>query len=228
MRSRTQTSLGHRRLRLSARPLSRRRLHQPTRSDSYAAYRMLRRLARSHRRVSSGDARLSALTTVSSAFRARAASWSRRTTRTGPVSSRSTVLARSTSGASNSGTGSRKIVDAHPWELVRGLVHSDGCRITNWTTRLVAGKRKRYEYPRYFFTNKSDDIRKIFTDALDRVGVEWSTLARGSDPLQHLRSPPCLRRVDGRARRAQVLSGARELLRAYGPSRRAALPACPY
>jgi hypothetical protein len=76
----------------------------------------------------------------------------------------------------------RKIVDAQPWELVRGLVHSDGCRITNWTTRLVAGKRKRYEYPRYFLTNKSDDIRKIFTDALDRVGVEWCTLARGSDP----------------------------------------------
>jgi hypothetical protein len=77
----------------------------------------------------------------------------------------------------------REIVDAHPWELVRGLVHSDGCRITNWTTRTVAGKPKRYEYPRYFFTNRSDDIRKIFSDALDAVGVEWSTLARGSRPL---------------------------------------------
>lgn len=75
------------------------------------------------------------------------------------------------------------IVDAHPWEFIRGLIHSDGCRITNWTTRLVAGERKRYEYPRYFFTNKSDDIRKLFTDALDKVGVEWTTLARGSDPF---------------------------------------------
>jgi hypothetical protein len=36
--------------------------------------------------------------------------------------------------------------------------------------------------PRYFFTNKSDDIRKIFSDTLTKVGVEWSTLARGSDP----------------------------------------------
>lgn len=77
----------------------------------------------------------------------------------------------------------QEIVDAHPWELIRGLIHSDGCRITNWTTRLVGGVRKRYEYPRYFFTNKSDDIRKLFTDALDKVGVEWTTLARGSDPL---------------------------------------------
>lgn len=75
------------------------------------------------------------------------------------------------------------IVDAHPWEFIRGLIHSDGCRITNWTTRLVAGERKRYEYPRYFFTNKSDDIRRLFTDTLDKVGVEWTTLARGSDPL---------------------------------------------
>ncbi|WSQ08358.1 helix-turn-helix domain-containing protein [Streptomyces sp. NBC_01231] len=75
------------------------------------------------------------------------------------------------------------IVDAHPWEFIRGLIHSDGCRITNWTTRLVAGERKRYEYPRYFFANKSDDIRKLFCDTLDKVGVEWTTLARGSDPF---------------------------------------------
>jgi hypothetical protein len=76
----------------------------------------------------------------------------------------------------------QEIVDECPWELVRGLIHSDGCRFTNWTTRVVGGKRKRYEYPRYYFTNKSDDIRKIFTDALDVLGVEWTTLARGSDP----------------------------------------------
>ncbi|MFD5386782.1 transcriptional regulator [Streptomyces sp. NPDC021218] len=67
----------------------------------------------------------------------------------------------------------QEIVNAHPWGFVRGLVHSDGCRITNWTTRMVSGKPKRYEYPRYFFTNKSDDIRKLFTDTLDRLGIAW-------------------------------------------------------
>jgi hypothetical protein len=77
----------------------------------------------------------------------------------------------------------QEIVDAHPWEFIRGLIHSDGCRITNWTTRLVGGERKRYEYPRYFFSNKSDDIRKLFTDTLDKVGVQWTTLARGCDPF---------------------------------------------
>ncbi|MFI8498736.1 helix-turn-helix domain-containing protein [Streptomyces sp. NPDC085524] len=72
----------------------------------------------------------------------------------------------------------QEIVDAHPWEFIRGLIHSDGCRITNWTVR----NGKRYEYPRYFFTNKSDDIRKLCTDTLTKVGVEWTITARGSDP----------------------------------------------
>ncbi|MFJ8956695.1 helix-turn-helix domain-containing protein [Streptomyces sp. NPDC102381] len=74
------------------------------------------------------------------------------------------------------------IVDAHPWEFVRGLIHSDGCRITNWTTRLVGGERKRYEYPRYFFTNKSDCIRQLFTDTLDRLGVTWTHCTRHGNP----------------------------------------------
>ncbi|MFD8223602.1 helix-turn-helix domain-containing protein [Streptomyces massasporeus] len=67
----------------------------------------------------------------------------------------------------------QELVDAHPWEFIRGLIHSDGCRVTNWTTRTVAGERKRYEYPRYFLTNLSPDIIRLFTAALDRVGVEW-------------------------------------------------------
>ncbi|GAA2077216.1 hypothetical protein GCM10009801_33170 [Streptomyces albiaxialis] len=66
----------------------------------------------------------------------------------------------------------RAIVGEHPWPFVRGLIHSDGCRITNWTTRTVAGQRKRYEYPRYFFTNRSDEILRLFTDTLDALGVE--------------------------------------------------------
>ncbi|MFE2524931.1 transcriptional regulator [Streptomyces sp. NPDC059382] len=77
----------------------------------------------------------------------------------------------------------REIVDAHPWEFLRGLIHSDGCRITNWTTRIVGGVSKRYEYPRYFFTNTSDDIRRLCTETMTRVGVRWTVLARGGDPL---------------------------------------------
>ncbi|MGW2226986.1 transcriptional regulator [Streptomyces formicae] len=72
----------------------------------------------------------------------------------------------------------QEIVDAHPWDFIRGLIHSDGCRITNWTTRLVAGETKRYEYPRYFFTNLSKDIIRLFTDTLDSVGVDWKAANR--------------------------------------------------
>ncbi|MGW3915102.1 transcriptional regulator [Streptomyces sp. NPDC005070] len=76
----------------------------------------------------------------------------------------------------------QEIVDDHPWEFIRGLIHSDGCRITNWTTRVVAGELKRYEYPRYFFTNVSDDIRQLFTGTLDTLGVDWTHCTRHGNP----------------------------------------------
>jgi hypothetical protein len=66
-----------------------------------------------------------------------------------------------------------EMVHADPRPLIRGLIHSDGCRVTNWTERRVGGTTKRYTYPRYFFTNASDDIRRIFTDALDLLGIAW-------------------------------------------------------
>ena len=63
----------------------------------------------------------------------------------------------------------RTIVEDHPEELLRGLIHSDGSRSMN----TVAGRGKTYSYPRYMFTNVSDDIRGIFCDACDALGVEW-------------------------------------------------------
>jgi hypothetical protein len=72
----------------------------------------------------------------------------------------------------------RAIVDRHPWDLIRGLIHSDGCRITNWTVRTIGGERRRYEYPRYMFTNTSVDIVRLFTETLDAVGVPWRTLGQ--------------------------------------------------
>lgn len=67
----------------------------------------------------------------------------------------------------------QEIVDAHPREFLCGLFHSDGCRIVNWTRRPVAGRMKRYEYPRYFFDNQSEDILRLCTDALERLGIAW-------------------------------------------------------
>jgi hypothetical protein len=58
------------------------------------------------------------------------------------------------------------IVQAYPRQLLRGLIHSDGCRVIN----RVWGDR--YRYPRYLFTNTSKDILQIFRDACDAIGVE--------------------------------------------------------
>jgi len=67
----------------------------------------------------------------------------------------------------------REIVEHHPGRFLRGLFHSDGCRVTNWTVRPVAGTPKRYEYPRYFFGNESTDIIGLCTWALDLLDIPW-------------------------------------------------------
>ncbi len=64
-----------------------------------------------------------------------------------------------------------EIVEAHPWEFLRGLFHSDGSRTANWATRVVAGRRKRYDYPRWEFVNTSTDILGLCAWALDLVEV---------------------------------------------------------
>jgi hypothetical protein len=63
----------------------------------------------------------------------------------------------------------RELMVADPWPLIRGLVHSDGCRAIN---RVVVNG-KTYSYPRYFFSNTSSDILAIMGEALDLAGVAW-------------------------------------------------------
>ena len=54
-----------------------------------------------------------------------------------------------------------------PDQLVRGLIHSDGCRFQNTG-------RGNWSWPRYAFSNLSDDIRSIFCHACDQLGVHWT------------------------------------------------------
>jgi hypothetical protein len=64
---------------------------------------------------------------------------------------------------------------AHPEALIRGLIHSDGCRSLNrFSTTLPSGRRATYEYPRYFFSNLSADIREIFCNHCDLLGIRWT------------------------------------------------------
>lgn len=52
-------------------------------------------------------------------------------------------------------------------EFVCGLLHSDGCRSIN---RVVTRGRS-YEYARYFFSNRSEDIHGLFREALAVGGM---------------------------------------------------------
>ena len=65
------------------------------------------------------------------------------------------------------------IVRNHTAEFLTGLIHSDGCRTINRVSNRLG---QRYEYPRYLFTNVSDDIRSLFCWACDLLGIEWKVM----------------------------------------------------
>lgn len=65
----------------------------------------------------------------------------------------------------------QQVVERYPTALLRGLIHSDGCRVMNRVRRPTKSGMKWYEYPRYHFTNASDDIRAIFTATCALAGV---------------------------------------------------------
>jgi hypothetical protein len=67
----------------------------------------------------------------------------------------------------------RSAVEVYPAAFLRGLFHSDGSRARNWTRRMVGGEMKRYDYPRWQFTNNSADIRELCCWALDLAGISW-------------------------------------------------------
>jgi hypothetical protein len=59
-----------------------------------------------------------------------------------------------------------QIETEHPFDLLRGLIESDGCRFD----RKVAGRR----YPAYEFANESGDIREIFCRLARAVGLVFT------------------------------------------------------
>ena len=62
------------------------------------------------------------------------------------------------------------IVAANRKPFVRGLIHSDG-------TRIIATERKGSyvrRAPRYAFSNKSEDIKRLFCESCNVLGVRWT------------------------------------------------------
>jgi hypothetical protein len=68
----------------------------------------------------------------------------------------------------------REILDRYPGRFLRGLIHSDGYRGIN----TIKHPKKTYRYPRYEFSNRSDDIRGLFCEYCDKLGVEWRRMNR--------------------------------------------------
>jgi hypothetical protein len=58
------------------------------------------------------------------------------------------------------------IVAVYPRQLLRGLIHSDGCRVMNHV------QKRKYAYTRYMFTNASSDILQVFRSTCDAIAVK--------------------------------------------------------
>lgn len=63
------------------------------------------------------------------------------------------------------------LVEHWPDQLLRGLIHSDGHRFINTG-------RGNWTCPRYGFHQVSDDIRTIFCDACNQLGLRWTRAGR--------------------------------------------------
>jgi hypothetical protein len=63
-----------------------------------------------------------------------------------------------------------ELVERAPRLLIKGLIHSDGCRFMN--------TGRKWRHPRYAFSNASQDIRGIFCDACDLLGIHYTYAPR--------------------------------------------------
>jgi len=61
----------------------------------------------------------------------------------------------------------QRLAEERPELLLRGLVHSDGCRSINTG-------RGGWRHPRYSFSNRSTDVTSIFCTACEILGLRWT------------------------------------------------------
>jgi hypothetical protein len=92
----------------------------------------------------------------------------------------------------------RELTGRHPEALIRGLVHSDGCRVVNrFRTKLPSGRVAEYAYIRYFFSNLSADIRQIFTDHCVLLGIRVTQPNHRNLAVSHRHSVAILEDIVG-------------------------------
>jgi hypothetical protein len=81
------------------------------------------------------------------------------------------------------------LVSRYPDEFLAGLIHSDGCRCVN--------RAKGHQYPRYFFSNLSVDIRALFASTCALVAVECRPAGRRNVSVARRGSVEILDRLVG-------------------------------
>lgn len=92
----------------------------------------------------------------------------------------------------------RVLTHHYPEALVRGLIHSDGSRCINQVnTTLPSGREAHYEYVRYFFTNYSEDIRRIFCEHCELLGIRWTQSNQRNISVSHRDSTAILDQIVG-------------------------------
>jgi hypothetical protein len=92
----------------------------------------------------------------------------------------------------------RELTHAYPGSLVRGLIHSDGCRVINrFSTKLPSGRVGHYAYVRYFFSNLSADIRQIFTEHCELLGIRVTQSNHRNLTVSHRHSVAILEELVG-------------------------------
>lgn len=92
----------------------------------------------------------------------------------------------------------RQLTSEHPEALIRGLIHSDGCRVVNrFKTKLPSGRVAEYAYVRYFFSNLSADIREIFIEHCRLLGIRVTQSNHRNLTVSHRHSVAKLERFVG-------------------------------
>lgn len=91
-----------------------------------------------------------------------------------------------------------KLTHAHPASLLRGLLHSDGCRVINrFQTKLPSGRVAEYSYVRYFFSNLSADIRRIVSAHCELLGIRVTQSNHRNLTVSHRKSVAILEEIVG-------------------------------
>ena len=82
----------------------------------------------------------------------------------------------------------REIVDRDPRQLLRGLIHSDDCRTVNRFTEAAERAPRRVRVSALLLLEPVGDIRGLFCEYCERLGIRWTQSNHRNISVAHRRS----------------------------------------